>query len=574
MGPTRGNLYGIATTPPIARRAWLGAAALLSASAVLVGRRSVGAAPLLSVRPTDDPRIADLLRRMSVDAKVGQLLMIGVSSTGRSPELGAILRDLSPGGIILLGRNVKGTEQLANLTAALQEGAALPRLIAMDQEGGAVVRLHRGATIFPGAMATGATGSAALARLEGRVAGAELAALGVNMNLAPVLDVNRNRQNPVIGVRAYGDDPDRVAEMAVAYAIGLQESGVSAVGKHFPGHGDSVEDSHRGLPTIAHDLDRLRQVELKPFAAAAAAGIDAVMTGHLVFSAVDAQPASLSRILLTDLLRREMGHRGIILTDDLEMKAIDDTIGAGPAAVRAIAAGADMVIVIWRRDRKEAARDAILAALRSGELPMERVDDAVARILAIKMRRGLFGEPKSPRLKAAGLASVGNPHHRRVARRIARRAITVVHDRAERLPLTPESCPRVVALSALEEFLQEFRAVRPGLVELHLPVRPDEQTAARVAAAASRWRRAGTRFVVSVSNEEQAALAATLVTRLPPGSVIGVTLASPYLLDDVEGLGAHLCAFGWRPESVRAVVRVLAGLDAPVGRSPVALSIR
>lgn len=519
--------------------------------------------------------VDELLAQLSLEEKIGQLLMVGFSGTERTAETRALLAELAPGSLILLGRNVREPSQLRELCASLQEGARIPRFLSMDQEGGQVVRLSRGVTVFPGAMATGATGSASLARLEGRVSGAELAALGVNMNLAPVLDVNSNRRNPVIGVRSFGDDPVKVASLGVSYALGLQESGVAAVAKHFPGHGDSVEDSHRGLPSIPHDLARLERVELVPFAAASSAGVDAMMTAHLLFPAIDDVPATLSKKLLTDVLRGQLGFRGMVISDDLEMKAVEATIGVGPCAVRSIAAGADQVMIIWHRSNKDSARDAIQKAIQSGELPMSRVDEAVRRVLGVKMRRGLLAAPVLAAAGAAAFGSVGNAHHRRVAREIARRAITLVWNRAGALPCTPSSAARLVVMSAHDELLAQMRAVRPGSVEIHLPNRPDEAARARVVATAKRLAPRADRFVVSAVNEDQARLARAVAeavgTRVP---VVGVALGSPYLLEDASRLAAHVCAYSSRTDSLRAAARVVAGIEEAGGVAPVQLTLR
>jgi beta-N-acetylhexosaminidase len=512
--------------------------------------------------------VESILSTLSIDEKIGQLLMVGVAGTEMIPETKALLSDLAPGGLILLGRNVREPTQLAALSAALQEGASIPRFLAIDQEGGTVVRVAHGATVFPGAMATGATGSTDLARLEGRISGTELAALGINMNLAPVLDVNSNRKNPVIGVRAYGDDPARVASLGTAYASGLQEAGVVAVAKHFPGHGDAIEDSHKDLPTLMHDLARLRSVELVPFGAASKAGIDAMMTAHLRFPKIDDVPATMSKVFLTDVLRGEIGFQGIVLTDDLEMKAIYDGIGVGPAAVKAIAAGADMLMVIWRRESKDVAKAALLAAVNDGRLPVARVDEAVRRTLSIKMRRGLFGERPPEDLEV-----VGNPHHLRIAKEIAEKAITVIANRDGALPATAQAAPKLVVLSSSDDFLAAMRSARPGSVEVHLPARPDAAAVTRILGTARRLAPQTDRFVISVSNEDQAALANALSAAFgAKRPVIGVALGAPYLLDSTPGVAAHVCAYGSRPDSIHASVRVVIGVEDATGHAPVKLS--
>ena len=564
---TGGKLRAIARSPRGRRQFLQGSVAALSVAAV--PRATSAAAALL---PSG---IEEIFSTLSLEEKIGQLLMVGVSGQERTAETAAILKELKPGAVILLGRNVRDPAQLTAFSSALQEGARVTRFVSMDQEGGTVVRLLRGATVFPGAMATGATGSSGLARLEGRVSGAELSALGVNMNLAPVLDVNSNRKNPVIGVRAFGDDPMKVAMLGVAYALGLQESGVAAVAKHFPGHGDSVEDSHRGLPTIKHDLARLERVELVPFAAAAKAGIDAMMTAHLLFPAIDDVPATLSKKILTDILRGRLGFQGMVISDDLEMKAVEATIGVGPCAVRSILAGADQVMIIWHRENKDAARDALLGAVKSGELPMARLDEAVRRVLAVKMRRGIIGSVPFHTPDAAAIAAVGNPHHKRVAREIAKRAITLVWNKQNALPCTAAAAARLVVMSASDDFLAEMRAVRPGSIEIHLPNKPDDAARGRVAALASRMASRADRFVITVANAEQALLARAVADllgmRVP---VVGVALGAPYLLDGAERIAAHVCSYSSRPDSLRAISRVVAGLDQAGGIAPVQLSAR
>jgi beta-N-acetylhexosaminidase len=231
-------------------------------------------------------------------------------------------------------------------------------------------------------------------------------------------------------------------------------------------------------------------------------------------------------------------------------------------------------MIIWHRQNKDGARDALLAAVKSGELPLARVDEAVRRVLAVKMRRGVLS-PKSPLASSAALACVGSPHHRRVAREIARRAITEVWNHGQALPCSAAAAPRLVVMSANDDFLGAMRAVRPGGVEIHLPTRPDEAARARVAASAKRLVGRADRFIVTASNVEQAALAKAVAGAVGATvPVVGVALGAPYLLDDASRMAAHLCSYSWRPDAVRAVSRVIAGLDEAGGVAPVVLSSR
>ncbi|MHB1629780.1 MAG: beta-N-acetylhexosaminidase [Bacilli bacterium] len=295
--------------------------------------------------------------------------------------------------VILFGRNISSFAQVRALTEQLQAfaqacGHDLPLLICADQENGIVRRFADDVPGLPGNMAIGAAGDADMAQAVGLITGRLLRAAGIHMDLAPVLDVNNNPDNPVIGVRSFGEDPAAAAALGVAFARGLAQAGVIACGKHFPGHGDTVADSHLALPLVAHGLERLRAVELVPFQAAIAAGVEALMTAHVVFPAAGgADPATLSEAVLTGLLRTELAFSGVIMTDCLEMRAISDTVGVGRGAVRALCAGADLVLVSHHLQRQEEALAAIVAAAESGELPPERLREAAQRVRALRRRR-------------------------------------------------------------------------------------------------------------------------------------------------------------------------------------------
>lgn len=322
----------------------------------------------------------------------GQVLMAGFDGTEPNRAIRDLIQSHHLGNIILFSRNVADARQLQSLTAGLQElareaGQPWPLLIATDQENGMVRRLPPDIPGLPGNMALAATGDPALVREVGMVTGQLLHAVGINMDLAPVLDVNNNPDNPVIGVRSYGDRPDRVARFGSAMIRGLEAGGVLACGKHFPGHGDTVVDSHRALPEIPHDWERLQRIELPPFIHAMRDGLDAVMTAHIVFRAVDSRPATLSEPILTGWLRDIFGFNGVILTDCLEMDAIRKTVGVAQGAVDALKAGADIVLVSHSRDQQLAALNAIVAAVASGELPQSRLQEAAHRVQILKSRR-------------------------------------------------------------------------------------------------------------------------------------------------------------------------------------------
>lgn len=330
--------------------------------------------------------------------RVGQLLVFGFDGPTVPESMENLIRTHYLGNIILFSRNVDTKEQVVALNDRLQalareSGQELPLTISADQENGIVRRLPTDLPGLPGNMALGAVGDESLAHTAGVVTGKLLANLGINMNLAPVLDVNNNPANPVIGVRSFGDVADTVATLGGAFIDGLQSQGVIACGKHFPGHGDTHVDSHLDLPTIGHDRNRLDRVELVPFRRAIEAGIDSIMTAHVVFPAIEPEtiPATLSYRVLTELLRNELGFAGLITTDCMEMNAISETIGVGLGAVAALRAGADMIMVSHRLDRQLEAMDAIVSAVKRGELAESRIEEAYARVRALKLKR--LGSP-------------------------------------------------------------------------------------------------------------------------------------------------------------------------------------
>ncbi len=319
-------------------------------------------------------------------ASIGQLLMVGFHGTECAPEWRDWLQAYRPGGVILFARNIVDPEQVARLTNDLQACAPNPPLlIAIDEEGGRVSRLPRGFTTFPAAGLVAAHHSPEVACDIAEVTARELRAVGINMNMAPVLDVNIHPDNPVIGDRAYGDHPAHVCAFGTAVMAGLRANGVIPCGKHFPGHGDTMVDSHNVLPVVNADRMRLDNLELAPFRHMIRQGLPAIMTAHVRYPALDANaPATLSRPILTDLLRNELGFQGVTLTDDLEMGAILNHGSTGEASVSALQAGADMLLLCHRRERQQEAVLAIERALEQGALSRERLTASVDRIQALK----------------------------------------------------------------------------------------------------------------------------------------------------------------------------------------------
>jgi beta-N-acetylhexosaminidase len=347
---------------------------------------------------------------MSRDA-IGQLFMLGFEGKSVSSDLASFIREYKPGGVILFARNLESVEQIVQLTNHLQACSPhSPLLIAIDQEGGRVSRLPDTFTICPPCEVLGRCNSSELAYAAAATVAKELKAVGINMNMSPVLDVNSNPANPVIGDRAFSATPGPVCELGLATVGGLQDHQVVACGKHFPGHGDTNADSHKELPVVTAPRERLEQIEWPPFRHAASHGVATMMTAHVLYRALDEHlPATLSPTIIGKLLREDMRYDGVVLTDDLEMHAIIDHYGIEDATVRAIVAGCDMPLICKDRDREVAAITALEKAVANGTITSDRVGLSLARIARLKDR---FLKPYRPVSISDAKLVVGCRSHR------------------------------------------------------------------------------------------------------------------------------------------------------------------
>ncbi len=359
---------------------------------------------------------------MSLEEKVGQMIAWRYNAHFENID-NEYVRDLvnlvsrkKIGGLIIFAGEVYET---AHLTNYLQQQAEIPLLIAADFEWGAAMRIS-GTTLFPPLMALGAGGSEELAYEMGKITALEGRAMGIHMTYAPVVDVNINPDNPIISARSLGESPESVGRLAAAFVKGCQENGLIATAKHFPGHGDTAQDSHDLMPTIEADLERLEKVELYPFARAIEAGVEAVMTAHLYVPALDPTPglpATLSPLILTDVLRKKLGFNGLIVTDAMGMGGVSRSFSPRDAALRAVKAGVDMVLL---PPDPPGVIDGLLAAVKSGEVPESRIDRSVGRILALKARLGL---PKKRLVDISELArKIASGEHLRQAASPSKRA--------------------------------------------------------------------------------------------------------------------------------------------------------
>ena len=500
------------------------------------------------------------------------------------------VEELGVGGVIM---SVGSPTEVAAKLNHLQSRSKLPLLVAADLETGAGYRLRGamympgawdlgGATDFPSLMAVGAADDPDLAYEMGRITAVEARAVGIHVPFAPVLDVNVNPENPIINVRSFGEDPERVAELGTAFVRGVQEHGALAVGKHFPGHGDTDVDSHLDLPVIRRDRARLDSVELRPFRAAVRAGMEGVMSAHIALPAVTGgrEPATLSRPVLTGLLRQEMGFRGLVFTDAMDMRAITRNWGADEAVLRALEAGAD-VILMPRSPRQ--AIGAVVGAVESGRLAEARLDESVRRVLAAKEALGLNVERLVP---IEGVReSVGVPAHTEAAAEVARRSITVLENGRDLLPLAGTRRARVLSVTYRQEsdllsgrhFNRRLRETYPRLISQSL----HEGTTTDAYDSLVRRARQQALVIVSlhvaaVSSEEESALpeeATEFIDWLAGSGVphVVVSFGNPYLISELPDVRAYVLAWSGSEASQTAAAGALLGEFAVSGRTPTAI---
>ncbi|MEW5742462.1 MAG: beta-N-acetylhexosaminidase [Myxococcota bacterium] len=524
---------------------------------------AVPAVPAPAVSAPLDPQA--LLAGMTLEEKVGQLMMVGFKGQAVDDEVAALVRGRRVGGVCLFNRNLADAPQIAKLNDDLRAlmADAVPPFLAVDQEGGSVVRVDDGNVVLPGNMVLGAARDEGLAYEAGRAQGEDLWRLGFNMNLAPVLDVNSNPMNPVIGVRAFGDDVKLVASLGAAFVRGQQDAAIVTVAKHFPGHGAVDADSHRRLPVVKAPLSQVWS-QLEPFEAAMKAGLDGMMTAHIATPALtgDDTPATLSPRVLGTVLRQQLGFHGLVVTDELEMDAIDARWGVGRAAVLAINAGADMVLVPWRSEKKLEVWEALVLAARSGELPQARLDDAVLRILEVKVRRGIF-TPLPPREER--LAALGS--RRDVAERIARAGVTLLRASPAVFPLRPGQ--RVGLVTAEPALSQALSRRLPAVEVLEVPAIPAPEAREGLKRSARALAQQVDVVVVGVVNSRQLELAVNAALAGKP--VVVVVMGAPYLASQAHSAKAIVTVYSSRPEAAEAAAAALTGAQGTPGRLPVAL---
>ncbi len=336
-----------------------------------------------------DP-IKEQIKEMSIEEKIGQIVVVGLEGYTLDDNSRKMIEEYLVGGIIIFGKNVESSDQLLTLINSIKEANSknsIPLFISVDEEGGRVSRMPKEIKKLPTSGKIGQLNNKELSYDIGTVLAEELKMFGFNMDYAPVLDINSNPKNPVIGDRAFGADSKIVSDLGIQTMKGIQSEGVISVVKHFPGHGDTSVDSHIGLPTIEHNLERLKDFELVPFKAAIENGADAVMVAHILLNEIDPDyPSSLSKAIITDILRKDLGFNGVVISDDMTMGAIVENYKIGDAAVKAIDAGSDIVLVAHGFENGLAVINSIKEALTNGTMSEERLNESVYRILNLKQK--------------------------------------------------------------------------------------------------------------------------------------------------------------------------------------------
>lgn len=522
-----------------------------------------------------------LVKTMNVGGLVGQMVMGAViPNADGSPSRATrrMIKDGKIGSMIVFGAS--GPYAAAKHNNRLQRWAAktsksIPLFIAADNEFGAAHRVPHDTTVLPLAMGIGATRRAGDAKDAALITGREARSMGFNWSLAPVADVNTNARNPVIGVRSFGGRAGLVGRMVKAEVRGLQAEGVIATPKHFPGHGATSVDSHTGLPVVYYGNRKLKRIHLRPFRDAVEAGARSIMTGHVIVRTVDPRrPATLSRKVLTGILRRDMNYRGIIITDDMMMAAISDHYGTARATKMAARAGADVIMVTGGYASQVATVKALASGVRSGEISRSRVKAAARRVLVSKCKLRLWGNRYSNPGRAASIS--GRAASRRTAAQIARRSITLVKNKGDLLPFRSRSTKRILVTGVMHtgRLARATRQMSKADVDKYaVSVTP---SGAQIDEAVRRARNASRVIVATYSRSSLPESQATLVKRLKETGkpVVAMSLGLPYDIQKYSKVRAYIATYAQGPwpsvvaPPLRAAIKVIFGKQ-PGGRLPV-----
>lgn len=524
------------------------------------------------------------ISKLSLDEKIGQMVMCGFSGHTRTNEIETLIEKYHIGGVIYFSRNIDTLKQVYELSNDLQrfnrDHSSIPLFVSIDQEGGMVARILD-VTLMPGNMAIGATNRDEFAYEAAKISGQELRTLGVNVNFAPCVDVNNNPANPVIGVRSYGSHPQRVAALGEAQIKGYQQSNVVATAKHFPGHGDTSVDSHLDLPQVTHTMKRMHEVELVPFKRAVSAGVDAIMTAHVVFPALEEKlPSTLSYKIITGLLKEELQFNGVVFTDCMEMKAISDYFGTENAAVKAVKAGVDVVLVSHTYDVQVETIEKLKQAVLAGEITEERINQSVQRILSLKEKRTLHDGSTNNWEQAQ--STLKKRKHVEFVKKVREESITLIKGSPKEVILDQNKPVTVVYTKAVtqseaDENINEFATLGTCLQEAGYTVNeieiPPNLSEEEVDEAVKKSRDAE-QLLVCTYNASMFSNQQKLVRQLHQSNpdLIVVGLRSPYDIQTFPEVSTFMTGYENRLGTLRAITDILRGAKTPKGKLPVTLS--
>ncbi len=516
------------------------------------------------------------LNSFTLEEKIGQLFVFGFDGLEVNDHAIELIKEHKVGNVILFARNVDTAEQLFNLNKNLQRLAydhiGIPLIITIDQEGGMVTRIHNGGTFFPGAMTIGATNDVDNAYKAGLYMGKELKAFGVNMNLAPVLDVNNNPKNPVIGVRSFSDDSEKVANFGVSFAKGLAKS-VIATAKHFPGHGDTHLDSHLALPKVDYPLERLNSVELVPFKHAIKEGVQAIMSSHIDFPALteDGLPTTLSKKCMTDYVRGTLGYEGLLVTDGMQMKAIQDHYGTVEASLMAIEAGMNLVCICHAKDLQIEATKHVKQAVESGRLSEAVLNERFSRVLSYKQD---MAQPNMAQDFKQVEAIVSDQKHRDFAYQVVRDAATLVKgkplnlsDNALFVGVNPQATSVADETHGDQTAMDQIKAALPNLSVQDVPLTPDATTIENVKALAS----TKDQIIIQTYNANIYDAQIELIEALHTlgKEVYVIAMRNPYDLRYTDVINNYICLYEYTPHAIKVLIEVLKGTCPLKGTLPV-----
>ncbi|WP_152393884.1 beta-N-acetylhexosaminidase [Paenibacillus guangzhouensis] len=562
---------------------------------------SSGTQPEASTKPESspepdqvDPAIQAKVDSMSLAQKVAQMMIVDLDTLERESKATSAseLSKQQYAGVILFQRNLKSAEQTVKLITDLKSAKTnVPIWVAIDQEGGVVTRLPW-LPRFAGNMALGATGNPDLAEQTGKLIGEQIESFGFNLNFAPSLDVNNNPDNPVIGIRSFGSEPEDVAAMGMAMVKGLQEAGMPSVVKHFPGHGDTSMDSHLGLPSIPYDRQRLDQVELLPFREVMKQGVDMIMTAHITFPKIETKtvvskkdgasvhiPATLSHTFLTEILRDELGFDGVIVTDSLEMQAISSNFGNKEAIIKAVQAGADLLLMPSNPD---ASVKWLTDAVKQGVISEERINASVERILTLKHKYGqLDSQQSTPYVDQFRMAqkAMQDQEARQSELAIAEHAVTLLQNLDHQLPFKVNANASLYVLgpsSLLPEIQRQFHAIlsKEGQSQfkkiISLPITGGISSDQMKQIGTSDAVLLVTRNLNTDKKQREAVRKVWSQLRKAKQKAAVLSVGAPYDIRYISDVPAFVAVYGDRPTAnLPAGVRTLLGLNIPTGKLPV-----